>query len=159
MNRLSWILLLCLLASCASCDTGVKSKPDTLVTSGYSESEMNAAIARAHGEIDFFLDALSNKSGTDFGVKAPVTDKGQTEHFWLTDVVYRDGQFEGKIGNDPGMVTNVKLGQPWKIRKEDISDWMFMRDDKMHGNYTMRPLLKTLPAEEAEMYRAMFAKP
>jgi len=29
----------------------------------------------------------------------------------------------------------------------------------MYGNYTMRPLLKMMPEEEAAMYRSMFAEP
>jgi uncharacterized protein YegJ (DUF2314 family) len=39
-----------------------------------------------------------------------------------------------------------------------MSDWMFMRDGKMHGNYTMRPLLKTMPAEQAAKLRSMLAE-
>lgn len=54
---------------------------------------------------------------------------------------------------------NVKIGQAWTIGKDEISDWMFMRDGKMHGNYTMRPLLKTMPEAEAEKYRSMLAEP
>ena len=30
---------------------------------------------------------------------------------------------------------------------------------KIHGNYTMRPLLATMPKAEADKYRAMFDKP
>ncbi len=34
-----------------------------------------------------------------------------------------------------------------------------MRDGKMHGNYTMRPLLRTLPDDEAAQYRSILAEP
>jgi uncharacterized protein YegJ (DUF2314 family) len=105
--------------------------PETLVRDGYDEQEMEAAIK----------------------------DRGETEHFWLTDVTYRDGSFEGLIGNDPGIVTNVKFGQKWTLKKVEISDWMFMRDEKMHGNYTLRPLLRTMRKEDAEMWRSRFAEP
>jgi uncharacterized protein YegJ (DUF2314 family) len=74
-------------------------------------------------------------------------------------VVYRDGSFEGMIGNEPGLVTNVKLGQKWTLKKAEISDWMFIHEDKMHGNYTMRPLLKTMDQKEADHWRAQFATP
>jgi uncharacterized protein YegJ (DUF2314 family) len=133
--------------------------PETLVTSGYDEQEMESAIARARAEVDAFIAELGSPSGEDHSVKAPIEDNGETEHFWLTDVVYRDGKFEGLIGNDPGLVTNVKLGDKWTVAKEDISDWMYMRDGMMHGNYTMRPLLVTLPKEQADAFRAMFAVP
>ena len=144
-----WLGLLC------SCNK----TPDTLVKSGYDQSEMDAAIARARSEVDVFMDELSKRNGTDFSVKAPIQDKGETEHFWLTDVEFRDGEFTGLIGNEPGIVGNVQLGQKWTIKKAEISDWMFMRDGKMHGNYTMRPLLKTMPAEEAAKFRSLFASP
>ncbi|HEX5106695.1 MAG TPA: DUF2314 domain-containing protein [Pirellulaceae bacterium] len=120
---------------------------------------MEAAIGRARSEVETFIAELEAGNGEDFGVKAPVTDKGEVEHFWLTDVVYRDGEFEGLIGNDPGIVSNVEFGQKWTVKKSEISDWMFMRDGKMHGNYTMRPLLKTMSAAEAEQYRSMLANP
>lgn len=134
-------------------------QPDTLVTGGYDEKEMEAAIARARAEVNVFIAALNEGKGLNFAVKAPVKEGDETEHFWLTDVVYRDGTFEGLIGNDPGVVKNVKFGQKWKIEKSEISDWMFVRDEKIHGNYTMRPLLKTMKKEEAEMWKSRFATP
>ena len=57
------------------------------------------------------------------------------------------------------MVTNVKEGQKWSVKKSEISDWMFMRDGKMHGNYTMRPLLKTMSEEEAAKFKSLLANP
>lgn len=150
--RLSFALLT---LACCSCGRS----PETLVKGGYDEKEMEAATARARREVDSFVSDLEAKKGSDFSVKAPIKDGGETEHFWLTDVAYRDGKFTGKIGNDPGLVSNVKLGQDWTIDKAEISDWMFMRDGKMHGNYTLRPLLKTMPDEEAEKLKAMLADP
>lgn len=146
---LSLVLILC---SCSR-------DPETLVRDGYDEQEMAAAIARARAEVDGFVAALEKGEGSDFAVKAPVKDRGETEHFWLTEVTYREGSFEGLIGNDPGIVTNVKFGQKWTSKKLEISDWMFMRDEKMHGNYTLRPLLKTMKKEEAQMWRSRFAEP
>ncbi len=91
--------------------------------------------------------------------KAPIEDGGDTEYFWLTGVSFQNGEFKGTINNDPGIVSNVKIGQEWTIAKTEISDWMFMRHGKMYGNYTMRPLLKTMPEEEAEQYRSILANP
>lgn len=152
LKRLSVLLLLLLCCSC-------QSKPSTLVEGKYDEAEMDAAITRARLEVDSFIAELTKGDGEEFAVKAPIKDGGETEHFWLTDVVYRGETFEGKIGNDPGVVTNVKFGQAWSIKKYEISDWMFMRGGKMHGNYTMRPLLKVMPKELADEYRSMLANP
>lgn len=147
--------LVLFILACCSCSKS----PETLVEGDYDQQEMDAAIARARSEVDSFVAEMSKGNGTDFAVKAPIQDKGETEHFWITDIVYRDGKFEGVIGNEPGVVSNVKLGQKWVVKKSEISDWMFMRDGKMHGNYTMRPLLKTMPEEEAAKFRSMLANP
>ena len=148
------LLLAFVILACCSC-----SKLSDRVITGYDEKEMDAAIARARSEVDSFIAELSKRNGSDFAVKVPIQDKDDTEHFWLTDIVYRNGKFEGVIANDPGIVTNVKSGQKWTVKKSEISDWMFMREGKMYGNYTIRPLLKTMPEEEAAKYRAILANP
>lgn len=61
---------------------------------------------------------MNKKDADTFAVKAPITDHGRTEHFWLTDVTYSNGMFIGVISNDPGIVTNVEYGQEWKIKKK-----------------------------------------
>ncbi len=131
----------------------------TLVRGGYDQAEMDAAIAKARATVDTFIAEFEQGNGQNFSVKAPITDGEETEHFWLGQLKYDNGTFTGTIDNVPGVVGNVKLGQSWTIEKAEISDWMFMRDGKMHGNYTMRPLLKTLPPDEAAVYRAMLAEP
>lgn len=155
------ISLLLLMASMTllGCNDAQREKPDTLVDGGYNVDEMDAAIARARREVDSFIEELNNPTGYDHAVKAPIEDNGEVEHFWLSDVVYKDGVFTGTINNDPGIVTNVTFGQSWSVKRDEISDWMFTRDEKIHGNYTMIPLLKTLPPDEAAMYRSMLANP
>jgi len=154
MKTQTKLLLAFVLLACCSC-----SKSADPVIKDYDEKEMDAAIARARSEVDSFIAELSKRNGSDFAVKVPIQDKDETEHFWLTDIVYRNGKFEGVIGNDPGIVSNVKSGQKWTVKKSEISDWMFMREGKMYGNYTIRPLLKSMPEEEAAKFRSMLATP
>lgn len=116
-------------------------------------------LHRHRSSVDSFISELSNPSGTNHAVKAPIEDGDDTEHFWLTDVSFNGDTFEGTINNDPGMVGNVQMGQKSTIKKSEISDWMFMKDGKIHGNYTMRPLLKAMPEDEAETLRSMLADP
>lgn len=137
---------------------GYCEKPDTLVTEGYDQQEMSAAIAHARRETDKFIEMLNKHDADSYAVKAPITDHGDTEHFWLTDITYADGVFTGKIGNEPGIVKNVQYGQEWKIKKADISDWMYTRGDKIYGGYTIDPLLSTYPEEEAAAMRARLVR-
>ncbi len=154
-SRPSCAALITLLAVVASCHRD----PDTLVRDGYDEQEMKEAIQRARSELPKFIAALEARSGSDFAVKAPISQGKQPEHFWLTSVSVRKDQFEGEIGNDPGIIKGVKMGQKWTVGTNEISDWMFLRDEKMHGNYTMRPLLKTMDPAKAREWKRLFAEP
>lgn len=135
------------------------SKPETLVEGGYDEGEMQAAIAQARREVDAFIAVMASGGASNFAVKVPIEDQGKVEHFWITNITFREGRFEGRINNEPGIVSNVRLGQKITVGKGEISDWLYMRDGKMHGNYTMRPLLATMSEEEAAYYRSMLADP
>jgi uncharacterized protein YegJ (DUF2314 family) len=161
MKYLFFLLMACLCCACNKTEDKAEDndKPDTLIESGYDEQEMDGAIARARKEVDTFIAELSKPTGEDHAVKVAITENDDTEHFWLIDVSYRDGQFEGVINNEPGIVKNVRMGEKRKVNKADISDWMFMRGGKMYGNYTLRPLLKAMPENEAERYRSILANP
>jgi uncharacterized protein YegJ (DUF2314 family) len=141
-----------LLISIAWLFFGCSKKPETLA-GDYDEAQMAAAISRARSETDDFLKVLSSDGADTFSVKAPITDKNGTEHFWITDVRFEDGMFIGLIGNDPGIVKNVRFGQEWKIKKDEISDWMYTRGEKIHGGYTIDPLLHTFPVVQADALR------
>jgi uncharacterized protein YegJ (DUF2314 family) len=136
-----------------------KPKPETLVSSGYDVQEMDLAIARARREVDSFVLELAKPTGTDHAVKVPIVDGDETEHFWLIDISYENGEFKGEIGNEPGSVNNVKLGQKWTAKKNEISDWMFLKDGKVYGNFTVRPLLKTMSDDQVKAYREKLAEP
>ena len=154
MRRVAIAALLALLA----CGCG-RATPSTLAVGGFDEKEMDAAIAHARKTVDQFIAELQKPTGEEHAVKAPVTDSAGTEHFWLTDVTLANGEFTGRIGNDPGIVSNVKIGQQWKLKTTEISDWMYMKNGKIVGNFTMRPLLKNMPEDEAAKLRSMLAEP
>src|SRR5258705_10855863 len=93
MKTYTALLLVFLILAFCSCSK----PPETLIKGGYDEQEMDGAIARARSEVDSFIAEMSKGKGTDFAVKVPIEDKEETEHFWLTDVIYRNGKFEGVI--------------------------------------------------------------
>lgn len=132
-------------------------KPETLAED-FDEAEMDAAIATARSRVDEFIKILGENAADSFSVKAPITDENGTEHFWIVDVSYADGMFSGEIGNDPGVVRNVKLGQAWRIAKDEISDWMYTREDRIHGGFTIDPLLGSFPKDEADAMRAKLVR-
>jgi uncharacterized protein YegJ (DUF2314 family) len=150
-------LIILLLSALLGCSLLAKD-PDTLVRDGYDQKAMDSAISKARSETDKFILVLEKKNADTFSVKAPISENGQVEHFWLTDVIFKDGYFLGKIGNDPGIVTGIKIGQDWKIKKAEISDWMFTRGGKIHGGYTIDPLLPTMTKIEADSLRSKLVR-
>lgn len=159
MRRLRSLTLAILLLGAGFGCSRSSDDPVSIGGRDYDEREMEAAIARARSTVDTFLAELQSPTGTDHSVKVPITDSNGTEHFWLTDITYQDGFFTGKIGNEPQIVKNVRPGQTWRVKKKQISDWMFIRDGKIYGNYTLRPILKRLPPEEATRWYALLAEP
>lgn len=133
-------------------EDSVEQAPDTLVRE-YGEDAMGKAIVIAREKVDEFIKVLGEESASSCVVKAPITDENGTEHFWLTDVSYKDGVFTGAIGNDPGLVKHVKYGQSWSVKKDEISDWMYFRGEKIHGGFTLEVLLDTYPKEKADALR------
>ena len=158
MKTIYLIILPCLLLiSCKKETEKDETLPETL-TSDYDTTTMEAAISKSRSSVSDFLKVLEVGDADSFSVKAPITDENGTEHFWLTDVSYNNGVFTGLIGNDPGIVKNVKFGQSWDIQRDLISDWMFIRSEMIHGGYTIDPLLDSYPKDQADELRSKLVR-
>lgn len=155
--KLFWLLVF-LLAGLAN---GCSPKEDKPINIAEDDPEMLAAIAKARGTLPQFWEIFDKRehSESDFSLKGKITDKHGTEFFWLTDIERKDGQLSGIVNNDPDIVKNVKFGQRIPISEADIADWLYMRDGKMVGNYTLRVLFKQMPKEEVAKYKQLLADP
>jgi uncharacterized protein YegJ (DUF2314 family) len=137
------------------------SRSDRTISVADDDPAMLAAISKAREALPVFWEAkekhLRGESG--FALKVKISDGGKGEHFWLTEIERKEGKIFGVVNNEPETVRNVKLGERREIPEADISDWLFMRDRKMVGNYTLRVLFKQMPAKEVERYKAIMAEP
>jgi uncharacterized protein YegJ (DUF2314 family) len=147
------IAFLSLLGGCSKQDKAVKVEKD--------DPEMVAAIARARETLPQFWQAFEKheRGESKFALKVKITDKRGTEHFWATDIARQDDKIMGTIDNDPNIVRSVKQGDRIEISEADISDWLYMREGKMVGNETLKPLLKGMPAAEAEHLKSLMVEP
>lgn len=125
------------------------------------DPEMRTAIENARQSLPSFWELLERHPNgeSDFALKVRIEDTNGAEHFWVTDIDRNGGITTGTINNDPEIVKTVKTGQRIAISEKDISDWLYMKSGKMYGNETLRPLLKTMPADDAEKLRRIMAKP
>jgi uncharacterized protein YegJ (DUF2314 family) len=122
-----------------------------------ADAEMEHAIASARTRLPDVIDQFIAGDLENFTVKVRVSDGQNSEHFWLSDVKYNDGRFIGTINAQPQMVDGIVEGQVYDAPIDDVTDWMHLRDDLMHGNYTLRVLLPKMPKEEANKYAAHLA--
>ena len=128
------------------------SQPPLTLTEDYDEKKMEQAIKEGRSTFDEFLTRFRNPHPGDaeFNVKVKIEDKNGVEHFWLGDLKLDAEPYSGTIGNEPGIVEKVKFGQRYSFSKDDVSDWMYMADGKMQGNYTLRVILESMPQDQAE---------
>lgn len=121
------------------------------------DAAMNQAIASARKQLPHFWSRMASpaKGESDFNLKVRVEDKNGVEHFWCADVERKNGSLSAVINNEPVTVKSVKIGQRINFAEVQISDWMYMRDGKMIGNYTLRPLMKTMSSEDRRQLESM----
>jgi uncharacterized protein YegJ (DUF2314 family) len=135
--------------------------PDKTIDVKADDPEMEKAKATARTRLPEFWEKFKErKSGeTDFALKVRIEDKHGVEFFWATDLVRRNGKLFGTINNDPNTVQSVKFGQEIEIPDKAIADWMYLREDKIYGNFTLRPLLKKMSKRQADALRTQLAEP
>jgi len=128
-----------------------------IVGAAKDDQDVAAAVQRARAELPDILKRFLAGELHDalFTVKIPIREGDQVEYFWLSETTFSDGRFSGTIEDDPVVLKGIRRGVLWLAPMEDVADWMYMRDKKMHGNYTLRALLPKMPPEEAAKYRAV----
>jgi uncharacterized protein YegJ (DUF2314 family) len=134
---------------------------DKVISVSGEDAEMNAAIAKGRETLPEFWKVFKDKphGESDFALKVKISDSHGVEYFWVVDIERSGGKIRGTINNDPETVKSVKLGDKMEVPEADISDWIYMRDGKMVGNYTVRPLLKRMAPEEAAAIKKTLAEP
>jgi len=126
------------------------STQDRVIMVDDKDPEMIAAIAEARAHVNEFVVALKAPQPGDrsFGIKAALRDGQQVEHVWIDDVVYDGSAFSGTLGNDPELVKGHSLGESVRVVPGEISDWMYVRQDRLVGGYSIRLLRRRLTASE-----------
>jgi uncharacterized protein YegJ (DUF2314 family) len=128
-----------------------------------ADAEMNAAIARARGTLPAFWSSYDAPKTSETGHSLKVrfaASSNHGEHIWMADVKkIGGGRYSGKFANEPRYLPGKHAGDMVEFREADISDWMFLRNDKIVGGETLRPLLKSLSKPDADALRARLETP
>jgi uncharacterized protein YegJ (DUF2314 family) len=126
-----------------------------------ADAEMNAAIVHARETLPTFWASCDAPQPTETGhaLKVRFDVGAEVELIWVSDVKkLSDGNYSGRFANEPSDLPG-NIGDQVEFKQIDISDWMFMRNDKIVGGATIKALLKSMPKEEADAVRARMEQP
>jgi len=162
----------CLVAAAVAAALAVLGSPDGTVMAqdrspvidlSSGNAEMNAAIARGRATLSTFWASYDAPKPSETGHSLKVkfaNSKNNGEHIWMADVKKTAvGRYSGRFANQPRDLPGKKTGEVALFGEGDISDWMFMRNGKIVGGETIRPLLKSLPKADADALRARLETP
>ena len=120
------------------------------------DEEMNKAVLEAQKTYNDFLTALKKPDSLmdDFSVKMRF-DYGDNngEHMWLAGLYFENEKLFGVLSSDPIEVKTVKSGDTLEIVRNKISDWMYLRNNKLVGGYTIRVLYNKMSEKEKEQFK------
>ena len=151
--------MLTLFVGVASAETLLhRAKRDQIVRVRPGDPDMAAAILKARDSLPEFLRLVTDPrpTTTGFAVKIAIPAGKNKEFFWISPFEQRDGKFTGRINNTPRTAKTVKLGQVIEFREDEIVDWLYREDDRMHGNFTACALLKRQPRRQAEAVKKSY---
>ncbi len=129
------------------------------------DPEMAAAIAKARAALPAFWSSYEAPKATETGFSLKVrfaipARRNSGEHIWMADVKkLGDGRYSGRFANQPRDLPGKRAGDLVQFADADISDWMFMRNGKIVGGETIKPLLKSMPKADADALRARMETP
>jgi uncharacterized protein YegJ (DUF2314 family) len=76
---------------------------------------------------------------------------------WANDVVLNGDTITATIESDHDRTIKLAAGQRVTVPVSQLTDWVYTRDDKFQGGYTIRALLPYMDPEEAETTRQQLA--
>lgn len=143
--RIFAIALVIIITSCGN-DSKVtirqnqRDSSDHLIEFSSDDRKMNAAMEEARASFPDFLRMLNSdcKECDRFNVKMRFEEGETIEHIWLDNLEIKDGSLVGLIANEPENITNIRYGDTVSVRKEMLSDWMYVQNGRLVGGYTVK---------------------
>lgn len=109
-----------------------------------SDVEMNQAIELAQATLDVFIELISQGASTYelAPIKVRLKSTEGFEHIWCDNVSYDEetNTFSAQLANDPRNLPDLKYGDLIRVRRDEITDWVVISDEKATGGYTIRVL-------------------
>lgn len=128
---------------------------DEVYTVEDGDLAMNLAIAKAKGSYDNFLEVIKNDDSTLYyvAVKMKFETGDGAEHMWVNQLYSKDNKVFGVLDSDPVNAKSFKAGDSLEVKKELISDWMYVKDNKLVGGYTIKALYSKMDEQEKKEFK------
>jgi uncharacterized protein YegJ (DUF2314 family) len=134
------------------------SRTDPVVNVANNDTEVQAAIAKAQANLPHFLKRLekAEHGETKFVVKVAFRAGDTREHMWVGDLHKVGGKLTGVLQGEPQNSGLPAEGSTVTVTESDISDWMYERDGKMVGGWTVLALVSP---DERKQLQGKFVEP
>ncbi|WP_374674157.1 YegJ family protein [Ideonella sp.] len=133
---------------------------DEIVLMRSEEPAMQKAFARAAATLPDFLErAARPREGTSgYALKVAVSDKANTEYFWVSSFTQEGDTFSGVLSNEPRLVNKHRMGDRIAFRRAHIVDWTYfdVSNQQTVGNFTACALLSREPPEQAAAFKRQY---
>ena len=141
----------------AAVEPATQNRPSAVLPAQLSGMDLSQIAAR--GTFDQFWTRIStDRRGLDaISIKVAVPHDTGSEHLWMTGCQSADAQSFDCVVSNEAVNVPLKLGSRYKFERAAISDWMYRQEGKIHGGYSIRVLLPTLPEQQAKAMTAMLA--
>lgn len=153
------ILTILILLGLVSCNSNQTTKTEregepTIYSVTDNDAEMNDAIKTANQTLDKFNTALisGNKDFKYFALKTRFKTPNGGEHIWVSNITHKDKKYFGIVDNLPESTTDVQIGDTIQIVNDNISDWMYVDNQKLRGGFTIRLLRKRMTEPERKQF-------
>jgi uncharacterized protein YegJ (DUF2314 family) len=89
-----------------------------------------------------FEQAMKEKLGQDFVVKAPVTVGDNTEFIWINVEGLAGDEIHGTLENEPMNLEGLRHGSKVIVGRDVVSDWAFSREGEVQGFFSKEVFFK-----------------
>ena len=105
------------------------------------DADLKQAVETARKQWKEFEKAFAAGTGENHSVKFKFSDKAKGSEFMWIALEKIDGDTViGKLANVPNFLANIKEGDIVKRPSSEIEDWMYIKDKKMVGGFSIQVL-------------------
>jgi uncharacterized protein YegJ (DUF2314 family) len=125
-------------------------EPVRIMQVDHADEEILQIAEDARNTLPNFFRHL-NRAGIgekNFCIKYPFETDNGTEQVWISGISFKEGMYHGVLVSSPRQLNGMKRGDTVSFDADSITDWMYVRGDKIIGGYSIKYLLEKIPENQ-----------